>query len=151
MWDNKTVKEGLTECRPFFNAFCPRWRLETGASVGSVHCTCKVLHGGAQYKRMSKDFSRKFYSSQAWNNCRAAYMNQVNHLCERCLRNGLIVPAEIVHHKIELTPSNILNPDITLNFNNLEAVCRDCHSDIHKRREKRFKIMEDGRVIAVEK
>lgn len=106
---------------------------------------------GRNTKEMSKDFSRKFYSSQVWNNCRAAYMNSVNHLCERCLKHGLIVPAEIVHHKIELTPSNITNPDITLNFNNLEAVCRECHSDIHKRREKRFKIMEDGRVIAVEK
>jgi hypothetical protein len=130
-------------------ALAKGWK--TGASVGSVQCTCTVLHGGAQYKRMSKDFSRKFYSSQVWNNCRAAYMNSVNHLCERCLQNGLIVPAEIVHHKIELTPDNITNPDITLNFNNLEAVCRECHSDIHKRREKRFKIMEDGRVIAVEK
>lgn len=78
-------------------------------------------------------------------------MNQVNHLCERCLRNGLVVPAEIVHHKIELTPNNINNPDITLSYDNLEAVCRDCHADIHNRREKRFKIMEDGRVIAVEK
>lgn len=78
-------------------------------------------------------------------------MNSVNHLCERCLQNGLVVPAEIVHHKIELTPININNPDITLNFNNLEAVCRECHADIHNRREKRFKIMEDGRVIAVEK
>jgi 5-methylcytosine-specific restriction endonuclease McrA len=106
---------------------------------------------GRNTKEMSKDFSRKFYSSQAWNNCRAAYMNQVNHLCERCLQNGLIVPAEIVHHKIELTPDNITNPDITLNFNNLEAVCRECHSDIHKRREKRFKIMEDGRVVAINK
>ena len=78
-------------------------------------------------------------------------MNSVNHLCERCLRNGLVVPAEIVHHKIELTPNNINNPDITLSYDNLEAVCRECHSDIHNRREKRFKIMEDGRVIAVEK
>ena len=78
-------------------------------------------------------------------------MNSVNHLCERCLKHGLIVPAKIVHHKIELTPDNITNPDITLNFNNLEAVCRECHSDIHKRREKRFKIMEDGRVIAINK
>lgn len=130
-------------------ALAKGWKRESVAEV--LVYWQGIAWRGAVQKRMSKDFSRKFYSSQAWNNCRAAYMNQVNHLCERCLRNGLVVPAEIVHHKIELTPSNILNPDITLNFNNLEAVCRDCHSDIHKRREKRFKIMDDGRVIAVEK
>lgn len=130
-------------------ALAKGWKRESVSEVFSV-LTWYIMEG-RYTKEMSKDFSRKFYSSQVWNNCRAAYMNQVNHLCERCLKHGLIVPAEIVHHKIELTPSNITNPDITLNFNNLEAVCRECHSDIHKRREKRFKIMEDGRVIAVEK
>ena len=80
---------------------------------------------------MSKDFARKFYSSQAWNNCRTSYMNSVNHLCERCLSNGLLKPAEIVHHKTELTPDNINNPNITLGFDNLEAVCRQCHNEYH--------------------
>jgi len=96
---------------------------------------------------MSKDFARKFYSSQAWNNCRTSYMNSVNHLCERCLSSGLLKPAEIVHHKTELTPDNINNPNITLGFDNLEAVCRDCHAAIHMGpRLRRYKILPDGSV-----
>ena len=101
---------------------------------------------------MSKDFSRKFYSSQAWNNCRTAYMQHVHHLCERCLANGIMKPAAIVHHKIELTPDNIDNPNITLGFDNLEAVCRECHGKIHDlyQRKRRYIIMDDGSVVSRE-
>lgn len=101
---------------------------------------------------MSKEFSRKFYSSQAWNNCRSAYMESAHHLCERCLSKGIMTPAEIVHHKIELTPDNIDNPLITLNSDNLEAVCRECHAQIHEKyhSKKRFKILEGGRVVSRE-
>lgn len=74
-------------------------------------------------------------------------MESVNHLCERCLSKGIVKPAEIVHHKIELNPSNINNPDVTLNFDNLEAVCRDCHADIHNRIERRYVIDNNGKVL----
>lgn len=95
---------------------------------------------------MSKDFSRQFYSSQAWNNCREAYKKSVGYLCEDCLRKGIIKPCEIVHHIIELTPDNINNPDITMNFNNLRAVCRECHAEEHGKITKRYKVLPDGSV-----
>ena len=94
-----------------------------------------------------KDFATTFYTSRAWANTRAAYRKSVGGLCERCLANGLIVPGEIVHHKIPISPENIDDPNITLNFDNLQLVCRQCHADIHRRREKRYKVDEDGRVI----
>ena len=61
-------------------------------------------------------------------------------------------PAAIVHHKIELTPDNISNPDITLGFDNLEAVCRECHAKIHElyQRKRRYIIMDDGSVVSRE-
>ena len=77
-------------------------------------------------------------------------MEHVHHLCERCLKNGILKPAEIVHHKVELTPDNIDNPNITLGFNNLEAVCRDCHAQIHDSRKRRYQILDDGRVVGRE-
>ena len=98
---------------------------------------------------MSQDFSRKFYNSQAWNNCRTAYMNSVHHLCERCLAKGIMKPAELVHHKIELTPENIGNPKITLAHENLQAVCRECHAEIHglnEKKKKRYLIRPDGSI-----
>ena len=94
-----------------------------------------------------RDFAKGFYLSSAWEAARSAYRKQAGGLCEVCAAKGLIVPGEIVHHKIHLTPGNITNPDITLSFENLQLVCRDCHAEIHKRK-KRYTVGEDGRVYA---
>ena len=87
---------------------------------------------------MAKAYARKFYSSKAWQDCRNEYMKQAHYLCENCLRRGIYRPAEIVHHKIELDPITIERPEISLNFNNLEAVCRECHSLYHETSGGRF-------------
>ena len=68
-------------------------------------------------------------------------------MCERCLKKGLVVPGEIVHHKIRLSPENINDPSVTLNFDNLELLCRDCHGEEHRTVEKRYLVDELGRVI----
>lgn len=68
-------------------------------------------------------------------------------MCEICSRNGLIVPGEIVHHVIHLNESNINDPDITLNINNLQLVCRDCHAKIHgEHGDRRYIVHDDGTV-----
>ncbi len=97
-----------------------------------------------------KPYAEGFYKSKAWQKTRNAYMKSKRGLCEICMSKGLIKPCEIVHHKIELTPENITNPDITLNWNNLQCVCRDCHAKIHDRSGKRYKVDEFGRVTARE-
>ena len=64
------------------------------------------------------------------------------------MAKGIINPGEIVHHKIELTPENINDPDIALSFGNLKLVCRECHAKEHGKKQTRYTILEDGRVIA---
>lgn len=81
---------------------------------------------------MAKAFARKFYSSKAWQSCRNEYMKRAHYLCEECLRKGIYKPAEIVHHRIELDPITIERPEISLSFDNLEALCRDCHAEKHE-------------------
>lgn len=97
---------------------------------------------------MSFKEQKQFYGSQQWKDCRAGYLKSVNYLCERCKKNGRIVPAEAVHHKIHITPANINDPNITLNWDNLEAVCRDCHSIEHNQSRglRRYTVDEMGRV-----
>ena len=80
---------------------------------------------------MAKAFAKRFYSSKAWQDCRNEYAKRAHHLCEDCLRRGIYRPGEIVHHKIELDPVNIEKPEIALNFDNLELLCRDCHAARH--------------------
>lgn len=93
------------------------------------------------------EFADQFYKSAAWKRCRASYLVSVGSLCERCLAKGLIVPATQVHHKIKLTPDNLNDPAITLNWDNLMALCSDCHHEIHaKVHERRYRIDEEGHV-----
>ena len=77
---------------------------------------------------MAKDYSRKFYNSKAWKDCRASYISKVYGLCEHCLENDKHVPGYIVDHIIELTPENINDPEITLSHENLQYLCTSCHS-----------------------
>lgn len=37
----------------------------------------------------------------------------------------------IVHHKDYINKDNIYNPNITINFENLELLCMDCHNKEH--------------------
>lgn len=97
---------------------------------------------------MSKGKQSQFYKTKAWQDCRDAYMRSVGGLCERCLAKGLIVPAEIVHHKKHLNEKNINDPSVALNFDNLIAVCRQCHGDEHRKIVKRYQIAEDGSIIS---
>lgn len=76
---------------------------------------------------MAKEWAAWFYNSKAWEDCRLAFMRSKFFICERC--GGA---ATIAHHKTYLTPANINNPDITLNWENLEALCQDCHNKEHQ-------------------
>lgn len=93
-----------------------------------------------------KDFAQILYNTKAWKDCRISYLRMVGGLCEDCLKDGLHVPAEIIHHKVELTPDNINNPSITMSFDNLHAVCRNCHAKYHSN-PKRYHIDANGNVI----
>lgn len=97
---------------------------------------------------MSREFARAFYSSEAWNRCRAGYRKSVGGLCEECLKKGQYNPGEIVHHKIPLNPANINDPNVALNWGNLELLCRECHAEMHGKKKKRYVIDECGNVFA---
>ena len=96
-----------------------------------------------------KEFAKAFYTSQAWKDCRAAYRKSVGGLCERCLKSGLYNAGEIVHHKIPLTDNNINDLNISLSWNNLQALCRQCHAEAHDKRSKdrRYTIDADGKIF----
>ena len=82
---------------------------------------------------MNNRFARSFYISNEWILCRRAYAQSKGGLCDRCAKAGLIVPGQEVHHKIRLTPDNISDPNISLNWDNLELLCKDCHLKEHNR------------------
>lgn len=94
-----------------------------------------------------QEYAKWFYRSKAWQQCRDGYAKSVGGLCEECLKRGIYQPGEIVHHRTPITPDNIRDPAITLSWSNLELVCRDCHGDLHRQRERRYRLDELGRVL----
>lgn len=76
---------------------------------------------------------KNFYTSSRWIKFRLLLINQRGNKCERC---GEMIPRSIDiigHHKTELTPENVNDYNISLNPNNVELICFDCHNQIHNR------------------
>ena len=95
---------------------------------------------------MAREFAKAFYKSRAWRDCRDAYAASKAFLCEECLKKGMYVPGKIVHHRVHLSPENISDPNVTLNWKNLKLVCQDCHAREHVTL-KRYAWDSDGNLV----
>ena len=96
-----------------------------------------------------QEYAERFYKSKQWQACRLAYIKSVGGLCENCLKNNCYNPGVIVHHIVPLTPHNIECPEITMNFDNLRLLCRDCHAAQHSTRIRRYKVDDFGQVVTI--
>lgn len=106
---------------------------------------------------MAKEWAKAFYKSKRrWIRCKDAYIEKRiaidGGLCEECHEK----PGYIVHHKIMLTEANINNPDISLNEDYLEYVCKDCHDmfeghGLNKGIKPLCRFDKDGQPIPIEK
>lgn len=85
---------------------------------------------------MAKDFSRHIYHTSEWERVRQAAWARDHGLCQECLKRGRVTIAEIVHHKVELTPFNVNDQTVAFGVDNLECVCRDCHATLHGARQR---------------
>ena len=81
--------------------------------------------------KIMKAWAEQFYNSAAWRECRAAFLASKGWLCERHAAKGELEPATIAHHMTYLTQDNIHDPEISLSWENLEALCQQCHNDEH--------------------
>ncbi len=64
----------------------------------------------------------KFYHTKQWMKCRTTFVALNHGKCQICGKRG-----NLVHHRTQ----NVNDPYISLNFDNLELLCRDCHNKIH--------------------
>lgn len=85
-----------------------------------------------------------FYKSPAWIAARKLKIMSVNSLCERCGQIGIEV-----HHKERLTIDNVIDSSISLNQENLELLCRECHNKEHKRFSKEVRFDSEGNMLKV--
>ena len=96
-------------------------------------------------RQSNKDYDNTaFYKSKAWRRVSAAYMASQAYICERCGK-----PASICHHRIWLNGSNVKDPYIALSFDNLEALCIECHNAEHGLRHNVTLFNSDGSIAKV--
>lgn len=88
-----------------------------------------------------------FYSTVAWKNLREYILKERGGLCEECLKRGVYKAATLVHHIKPVTAQNVHDTNITLNPDNLMALCTDCHAEIHS--TKRYKVDSNGKVTPI--
>lgn len=91
-----------------------------------------------------KDFAAKFYTGRDWRRVSQAYMHSKFYICEICGR-----AAKICHHRTWLTPDNIGDINISLNPDNLQCLCQDCHNKIHSCVSDNI-FSDDGDLLAID-
>lgn len=92
-------------------------------------------------------YAESFYKSGTWQRVQSFVMQRDHFLCVECLKVGRVTPADLVHHIIPITRQNIDDPEITLNPDNLEAVCVQCHANLHpKENKRRWSVDSDGNI-----
>ena len=104
---------------------------------------------GSSLRRRKQMFERTpeaitFYGSRRWKKCRKNYLS-IHPICERCEKQGIISKADHVHHKIRLEVQSYADPMISLNYDNLEALCFACHqAEHHKAKDCRDELFFDA-------
>lgn len=82
---------------------------------------------------MAQRFAKAFYNSKDWQQVRLAVLARDYYVCQECGKTD----CNTVHHIIPLTEANINNTDISVNMDNLETICKDCHDKVHGRYQAR--------------
>ncbi len=84
-----------------------------------------------------------FYKSDVWKLAREIKIMNMNGRCERC--GGIGVE---VHHIQRLNVDNVKDASVSINPENLELLCRECHNKEHKRFSKEKQFDEEGNLIS---
>ena len=69
----------------------------------------------------------KIYRTSRWQKLRD-YKRRRNPLCEECLRQGIMTPAELVDHIIPIEDGGAI-----FDLENLQSLCRACHNRKHSK------------------
>lgn len=73
---------------------------------------------------------KKFYNSTAWRKVSKKMKVDVGYVCNRCKWFGDFKDM-ITHHVIYLTDTNVDDYEVSLNEDNLEVICIQCHNKEH--------------------
>ena len=81
----------------------------------------------------------EFYNSKSWHALRNQKWCDCDGLCEICKKRGIIREAREIHHIEPITE----NWNKRLDYDNLIALCSDCHNAIHNRQSPLQKFLSE--------
>lgn len=75
---------------------------------------------------------KKVYQSERWKRLRALKFAN-NPLCELCLQEGRVTPAEDVHHIVSFMTADdpATRYQLAYDYDNLMSLCKQCHQRQH--------------------
>lgn len=95
------------------------------------YCDTHNKNATRYYDRVQRDTrSTTFYNSTAWQTVRRQALLRDNNLCQQCFKEGILKPADMVHHKVEVKD----NWELRLDIDNLVSLCNACHNKVHGKR-----------------
>ena len=77
-----------------------------------------------------RELRQKAYQNTAWRKMRDTYLHE-HPLCEDCLAKGKVTPATDVHHIKSAFKNGEVQWGLLLNYENLAALCKECHGNRH--------------------
>jgi len=111
--------------RPCKVPLCPNY-----AEEGSRYCKEHARMVSPRYDPRPNASQRGY--DWRWQRLRKLYLKH-NPLCERCKRMGSVTSADTVHHKKQIKEY----PELRLEWDNLESLCRDCHEVVEGRKKEK--------------
>lgn len=93
--------------------------------------------GGHNRNRIDMAHSRqytKIMNSQRWHNLQSEIL-RAKPYCERCEAKGWRIPSKVVHHIKPIESGHSMDEYERLAYDpeNLQALCHQCHADIHSK------------------
>lgn len=88
------------------------------------YCEVHAKQEAKRYNRNNRDPDSNKRYGRAWKQIRAAFLS-ANPLCVMCQSDGRLTPATLAHHKVKLTDGG------TNDWENMVALCLECHSRLH--------------------
>ena len=91
------------------------------------YCKEHEKEANQTYEKYGRDQTVRRKYGRAWKRIRNKYVSE-HPFCEKCLKNGIVVPVDEVHHIKPLAEGG------THDRSNLIGLCKSCHAKIHAER-----------------
>ena len=95
--------------------------------AGETYCDEHTKITNEHYERFERDPATRAGYGKQWRRIRYKYV-QEHPFCEECLKRGVLVMTEQVHHIIPLAEGGTNAPE------KLMSLCKSCHSRLHAER-----------------